>query len=363
MIKLLRMEDDVEIVRQVLWLGGTPYDAPAALVKDCDSDTWALHRILRDPQGSILAVTNSNGYVQQRMDYDAWGALRDPATGTPYGPDDQPELLLGRGYTGHEHLPEFGLINMNARLYDPALGRFLSPDPVVQMPDNAQSFNRYSYCLNNPLRYSDPTGLKWLMSKFGVEYFFFFDDEVNDVTDLFSRYRNHSDITILDDDVIVSIRDKETGNITDEFELFPDGGFTMNGVTQTQEYNNNGLLHIGTTNFTDKETISQNYHGSYLGPHNPMLSNNKGYSYAVPPGDLHDYFAFQHDLDYDKVGAQGKWDALFNSNTLLADVKFASNMKQNMGVSSWGWPAYKAFEIISYWKLFYFDIHTINSYY
>lgn len=47
---------------------------------------------------------------------------------------------------------------MNARLYDPALGRFLSPDPYVQMPDFTQSFNRYSYCLNNPLRYTDPTG-------------------------------------------------------------------------------------------------------------------------------------------------------------------------------------------------------------
>ena len=46
----------------------------------------------------------------------------------------------------------------NARLYDPALGRFLSPDPYVQMPDFTQNFNRYSYCLNNPLKYNDITG-------------------------------------------------------------------------------------------------------------------------------------------------------------------------------------------------------------
>jgi RHS repeat-associated protein len=52
----------------------------------------------------------------------------------------------------------FGLINMNARLYDPALGRFLSPDPYVQAPDFSQSFNRYSYCLNNPLKYTDESG-------------------------------------------------------------------------------------------------------------------------------------------------------------------------------------------------------------
>ena len=75
-----------------------------------------------------------------------------------YTPGSEPALFLGRGYTGHEHLAWFGLVNMNARLYDPLLGRFLSPDPYVQMPDFTQNFNRYSYCLNNPLVYVDETG-------------------------------------------------------------------------------------------------------------------------------------------------------------------------------------------------------------
>jgi RHS repeat-associated protein len=52
----------------------------------------------------------------------------------------------------------FGLINMNGRLYDPYLQRFLSPDPYVQAPGNAQNYNRYSYCLNNPLMFTDPSG-------------------------------------------------------------------------------------------------------------------------------------------------------------------------------------------------------------
>ena len=63
-----------------------------------------------------------------------------------------------RGYTGHEHLDDFGLINMNARLYDPILGRFMGMDPYVQLPDYTQNFNRYSYVLNNPLKYTDPSG-------------------------------------------------------------------------------------------------------------------------------------------------------------------------------------------------------------
>ena len=90
--------------------------------------------------------------------YDPWGRLRDPETLEVYAAGEEPELFLGRGFTGHEHLTWFGLINMNARLYDPLLGRFLSPDPYVQAPEFTQNFNRYSYALNNPLRYTVVTG-------------------------------------------------------------------------------------------------------------------------------------------------------------------------------------------------------------
>lgn len=144
--------------KSVLWLGGTPYTAPAALLKDYGNSSWQVVYVLRDNLGSITHVVDSTGAVLQKMGYTAWGQLRDPQTGAVYGADNQPELLLGRGYTGHEHLPWFGLINMNARLYDPAVGLFLSPDPIVQAPDNTQNFNRYSYCLNNPMRYTDPSG-------------------------------------------------------------------------------------------------------------------------------------------------------------------------------------------------------------
>ena len=47
---------------------------------------------------------------------------------------------------------------MNGRLYDPALHRFLQPDNFVQDPFNTQNFNRYGYCLNNPLVYVDESG-------------------------------------------------------------------------------------------------------------------------------------------------------------------------------------------------------------
>ena len=76
---------------------------------------------MRDNLGSIRAVTDSAGNALQRLSYDPWGTLRDPVTLVPFAPGDEPDLLLGRGYTGHEHLPWFGLVNMNARLYDPEI--------------------------------------------------------------------------------------------------------------------------------------------------------------------------------------------------------------------------------------------------
>jgi RHS repeat-associated core domain len=65
--------------------------------------------------------------------------------------------MFDRGFTGHEHLHSFDLININGRMYDPIVDRMLSPDIVIQQEEhNSQSYNRYSYCFNNPLRFTDP---------------------------------------------------------------------------------------------------------------------------------------------------------------------------------------------------------------
>ena len=143
-----------------LYLGGDAYSAPAVYIKE-GSGTWTFYNIGRDYLGNITHIATSDGTLVEENSYDPWGRLRNPETKEIYSLGTEPELMLGRGYTGHEHLTWFGLINMNARLYDPVLGRFLSPDPFVQMPDFTQSFNRYSYCLNNPLVYVDENGEFW----------------------------------------------------------------------------------------------------------------------------------------------------------------------------------------------------------
>ena len=116
-----------------------------------ENNAFKSYLTFTDNLGSILAVMDEKGDKVFEASYDAWGKQTIKLN----------KIGLQRGYTGHEMLNDFDIINMNGRLYDPVLGRFLSPDNFVQMPDNAQSYNRYSYCLNNPLKYTDPSGELW----------------------------------------------------------------------------------------------------------------------------------------------------------------------------------------------------------
>lgn len=112
--------------------------------------------VLTDYQGNYHIITDSKGNKLETLSFDPWGRRRNP---TNWSFTSVPKsYLFDRGYTGHEHLDRFGLINMNGRVYDPFLARFLSPDPFVQAPTFSQNFNRYSYAFNNPLKYTDPDG-------------------------------------------------------------------------------------------------------------------------------------------------------------------------------------------------------------
>lgn len=147
--------------RERLYLGGDAYSAPMVYQRE-NGGSWTAYNIGRDYLGSVTHVATVDGTLLAEYSYDPWGRLRNPETLEICTAGSEPELFFGRGFTGHEHLTWFGLVNMNARLYDPLLGRFLSPDPYVQAPDFSQNFNRYSYALNNPLRYTDESGEFWL---------------------------------------------------------------------------------------------------------------------------------------------------------------------------------------------------------
>ena len=99
-----------------------------------------------DHLGSTAVVTNEAGASQGAIYYKPFGATLSGSVPT----DHQ--------YTQQEFDDETGLYNYNARLYNPTLGRFISADTIVPSPFNPQSLNRYSYVMNNPLRYTDPSG-------------------------------------------------------------------------------------------------------------------------------------------------------------------------------------------------------------
>jgi RHS repeat-associated protein len=127
-----------------------------AIVVKRDNNPFEYYFPYTDHLGSIVGVTNTAGAIVAEQNFDAWGRKRNPTNWTYDNIPSVPNWLY-RGYTGHEHLTEFNLINMNARLYDPVLGRMLSPDNYVGS-GGTQGFNRYSYANNNPLSYVDPDG-------------------------------------------------------------------------------------------------------------------------------------------------------------------------------------------------------------
>ncbi|WP_158972453.1 RHS repeat domain-containing protein [Paraglaciecola sp. L3A3] len=112
--------------------------------------------LLQDHLGSTSVITNESGLIEERLSFNTWGERR--ASNWSSNSVSLNGLTSTRGFTGHEMLDDSGLIHMNGRVYDPSAGRFLSADILIQAPTNTQSYNRYSYVLNNPLSYVDPTG-------------------------------------------------------------------------------------------------------------------------------------------------------------------------------------------------------------
>jgi RHS repeat-associated protein len=103
--------------------------------------------------------------VLERFAYDPFGARRHPDTGERLQGGALAELLDrqdtsgSQGFTDHRHLDRTGFIHMQGRVFDPRAGRFLSPDPLLQNPADAQSFNRYAYVGYDALSLVDPSGM------------------------------------------------------------------------------------------------------------------------------------------------------------------------------------------------------------
>ena len=153
--------------RQYIYAGAEPvavYSRTAAGVN-------TMSYMLEDHQTSLSAITSNAGASDIGESFTAFGQRRNPTTwsGAPGTADLNAIAGLSRqGYTFQTWLGQsMGLNHMNGRVEDAILGRFLSPDPHVPDPTNAQSYNRYSYVNNNPLTQVDPTGFINKIPSFG----------------------------------------------------------------------------------------------------------------------------------------------------------------------------------------------------
>ncbi|MCO4321229.1 RHS repeat-associated core domain-containing protein [Aliidiomarina quisquiliarum] len=132
--------------------------------------TERVTHLHKDAQGSTIVITGnavSGNVLKQQLAYDPWGKQSTLWSHS--------QFVLGkylgemRGYTGHTMVNDMDVIHMGGRTYNPVLGRFMQADPFIQAGTNLQNYNRYSYVLNNPLSYTDPSGyfFKKLSTTFG----------------------------------------------------------------------------------------------------------------------------------------------------------------------------------------------------
>jgi len=131
-------------------------DGPIAdLSRASTNAPFSINYLLTDALGTVDALADTSGNVGAWRFYEPFGK-RINADGSPFTSNIGP---VKDGFIGAEHDDEFGLINLNARLYDPELRRMLSPDPIVKNTLSVQDWNRYSYGRNSPLNFKDPSGL------------------------------------------------------------------------------------------------------------------------------------------------------------------------------------------------------------
>ncbi len=113
-----------------------------------------------DHLGGTNLITNNTGVVKQLVEYEPFGL---PSKNERYGTVDEEASHL---FTGKELDEETGLYYYGARYYNPVIGRFITPDTIVQNPYDPQTLNRYSYTSNNPVNRIDADGHKWSWKKF-----------------------------------------------------------------------------------------------------------------------------------------------------------------------------------------------------
>jgi RHS repeat-associated protein len=129
------------------------------VIRRSDGTTDTFY-VTTDHLGSTDAVLNAAGTVLLRGSFGVHGARRASNwQGAPSSTEWQAIAdSTRRGYTGHEQIDNILLVHMNGRVFDPAIGRFLSADPYIDGPETTQGWNRYAYVHGRTLSATDPSG-------------------------------------------------------------------------------------------------------------------------------------------------------------------------------------------------------------
>ncbi len=249
-----------------------------------------LQYLLTDQQGSTVGILNASGTLvtgsEQR--YLPFGKVRSDVTSSSTATDF--------GYTGQRSLASIGLSDFKARFYDASIGRFISPDTIVSNPTSPQTWNRYSYGLNNPVRFTDPTGHGPCdnMSGSNREYCLASipkngdgggDEKLRKELDNFNQPYVHTDLN--DPNQMVLIQSPFDPNVTTHITVEEKGLF----YNQDGTFNTIAFLAAGYDAFMAGKIAEQLYPGPQSNPNGPQNAFQHAYWNALLSRDFGSEFA------------------------------------------------------------------------
>jgi len=134
-------------------------------VKYPSSSGTSVDYLHRDHLGSVVETSNYAGTASSERTFDPFGMQRALGWASDISAASLESIAItedtytARGFTDHEMLNRTGFVHMNGRVFDQRIGRFIQPDPIIGQPELSQNFNRYAYVFNNPMSFTDPSGL------------------------------------------------------------------------------------------------------------------------------------------------------------------------------------------------------------
>jgi RHS repeat-associated protein len=265
-----------------------------------------LSYVYQDSLGSTSVTSDSSGGNVSKISYLAYGQTRGTSG---------PALPTDKKFTG-QRLDSDGLYYYGARYYDPSIGRFISADTIVPNPANPQSLNRYSYCINNPLKYIDPTGMR-----FSSYYSWSIYSNYDPVEDAYQQVINDSNVSTWIKDYMIELHDSDR-NIRVEFGDFGGNAVGLSAMEWYTFGQGGNLIHLGTDeDYIGIDTRLQ----SNLAP---ILAHECYHIYEGNPGSTieEEYTAYTAEY-FVKKSFPDTW---FNIPGALGSDKFLKGIKEQL---------------------------------